>query len=139
MSALPTGFTIRRATDREVEQILSEPRLVQKLGPNVDYSYPYWLCLYLDYVLLFEFWQVEEGLYEVHIAVPRSSIVASRALILGGLNWLFSVGASDCDLLQTTCPKGKISNMLRKLGWTNVSPGASELQTFLFTKSQLLI
>lgn len=139
MSALPSGFTIRRATDREVEKIVSDPTLIKKLGSEVDYTANYWLCMYLDYVLLFKFWQVEEGMYEVHIAVPRASIVASRALILGGLNWLFSVGAPDCDLLQTTCPLGKISNMLRKLGWTNVTAVGTELQTFLFTKSQLLI
>ena len=138
MCILPSGFTIRKATPNEIRAITTEPRVLAAIGKEIDSSSDFYIELYKDYSLLFELEDRGSGMCEIHIAMPRNSIIASRAMILGGLHWVFEVGMPGTKVLYTTCPEGntKISNMLHKLGWIRVSSGLG-LCEFIFPKTKL--
>lgn len=115
----------------ECLDILSEPRLLAVLpieGITHLYKYiqdskhPYYILKYKQYSMLFIVWKVagDSGIYECHVACPSDSIVASRVLTLSAMNWFFKEYKPEAKGLITSCPEGKIANMCRKIGFTEV-------------------
>jgi len=118
-------FTVTTATLEESTAILSEPHLLTllKSKPTLTQlpaylaarAIPYNIIRYKSYKLLFEYKPRTTGVYEIHIACPKASIVASRVLSIATIVWLFS-NLPDSKALITSCPEGKIANMCRKVG-----------------------
>ena len=90
----------------------------------LDSSITYYKIWYNQYYLLFHFhpriMQGVEGLYEIHIACPKHSIVASRVLALGAMCYLYAK-YPEVQSLLTTAPRGKIANMIRKIGGMQIA------------------
>lgn len=128
-------FTFRKARVDDILRVMSDSKIMESLSikdddPIVDdlinsteydifraaiESESYALETYEMLVQLI--WHSNK-VVEAHIACPRSSVVASRALILSilvELKTLYGV-----QLVFTTCPKGIIANTCRKVGMINV-------------------
>lgn len=108
---------IRLARQKEAIEIMNEPQIVDRVGIMAErfLSQPY-IASNEKHVLLFVFWETNApGVYEMHIAVPRASLLSCRKLATEAMSWVFNMGA---DKIVTNCPKGKISNMAKKLGMT---------------------
>jgi hypothetical protein len=105
---------IRLASDKEAKHILLEPQIVARVGLLAEHiKVQPWIAHNDMHQLLFVFWEIEDGVYEMHIASPKDSIRSSRKLTVEAMEWLFSMCA---DKIITNCPRGKISNMAKKLG-----------------------
>lgn len=105
---------IRLATESEALAILNEPQNQQRIGIMAEKTiYQPWIAEQDLHQMLFFFWLLDIGTYEVHIAAPKRSIIRCRALAIELMEWLFRLGAST---IRTNCPEGKIANMARKLG-----------------------
>jgi hypothetical protein len=105
---------IRLCTEKEGLAILNEPQNIKRIGVVSEHmKYQPWIAEDGDYRIMFVFWHVNNKTFEVHIASPRDSIIKSRQLAKEIMNWLFKHGASR---IITTCPKGKISNFVTKIG-----------------------
>jgi hypothetical protein len=113
---LLTKFEVRLATLGEKEEILADAALSHL--PNITTT-PH-IIIYNSFRMLFEFNLKAGGIYEVHVACPKDSRQASRILALAMCAWLFKVGVSGITGLITSCPEGKIANMIRKIGGTEV-------------------
>jgi hypothetical protein len=125
------GFEIRLAAMDECLDILSEPRLLSLL-PIEDISclhkhiqdseHPRYIVKYKQYTMLFVIWRVhaEAGIYEIHVACPKDSIIASRVLTLATMGWVFKDSNLEAKALLTSCPEGKIANMCRKIGFKEI-------------------
>lgn len=122
---------IAKATIEECLDILSEPRLLAVLpieGITHLYKYiqdskhPYYILKYKQYSMLFIVWKLvgPSSIHECHVACPSDSIVASRVLTLSAMKWFFKEYAPEAKGLITSCPEGKIANMCRKIGFTEV-------------------
>ncbi len=111
---------IRLATRTEAIEIMNEPQIVERVGVMAEkFLYQPYIASNENHVLLFVFWETDiPKVYEMHIAVPRASILSCRELAKLAMNWVFYMGA---DKIVTNCPKGKISNMAKKLGMTLTS------------------
>lgn len=141
MSHILEGFDISVADKEDCLEILAEPQLLAAINLTSPSELPaylaesrfvYFLIEYGSYRMLFHYTHKEAGLYEAHMACPKDSILASRALTLAGLLWVFSLQNIEAKGIITDCPKGKIANMLKKIGGKAVgSVGAK--QYFLFT------
>jgi hypothetical protein len=110
---------IRLATRKEAIEIMEEPQIVGRVGVIAEkfLCQPY-LATNEEHRLLFVFWETEAPkVYEMHIASPRKSLLSCRKLATEAMEWVFKMGA---DKIVTSCPKGKISNMAKKLGMTLV-------------------
>lgn len=119
------NFNVRHATEEEFYSIIREPQLhapiLKELGGR-EPIYEKAICYLISiraYRLLFTLKEKQDGLWEVHIACPRDSIRASRVLILAGVKWI-SLERKEIKGLITSCPEGKIANMCRKLGFTEI-------------------
>lgn len=108
---------IRFATKKEVLDIMNEPQIVERVGKTTEsFIYQPHIAYNKEHILLFFFWEtVIPKVYEMHIAVPKESLLSCRKLATEGMQWVFKMGA---DKIITNCPKGKISNMAKKLGMT---------------------
>lgn len=125
------GFDIRLATMDECLDIMSEPRLLSLLPIEgitylykhiQDAEYPRYIVKYKQYSMLFVLWQIRESasIYEIHVACPADSIIASRVLTLATMNWIFKESKLEVKALLTSCPEGKIANMCRKIGFKEI-------------------
>jgi len=105
---------IRLGSHDEAIEILSEPQTVARLGmiPETMKTQP-WIAYNETDKLLFVFWEVDDAVYEMHIASPKSSIRSCRKLAYEAMNWIFDHGA---EKIITNCIAGKIANMAEKLG-----------------------
>lgn len=117
-------ITFRLAGQREGIDILSEPTTIARTGiiPEYIVCQP-WIAEVNKDRLLFIFWQVpdtdDQGLvFECHIAAPKEAIRNSRRLASAVVRWLFEHGA---DKVVTSCPKGKIANMAKRIGLTQTA------------------
>jgi len=113
-------LAVRLAPIAEALEILSEPQIVARVGSApISLRHQPWIIDYAGARMLFIFWPLGSvpNVYHVHIACPLQSIRACRILAKGVDEWLFSIGA---EVLVTSCPEGKIANMARKLGWTEI-------------------
>lgn len=81
----------------------------------------YYLIALGKYKLLFTYEEREGDVFELHIACPKDSIIASRALCVSIMHWMFGPSAVRAEALITSCPEGKIANMIRKLGGVEVN------------------
>jgi len=105
---------IRLASEEEAKAILLEPQIVGRVGLTVEhFRFQPWLAYNRDHRLLFVFWEQSDGVYEMHIAAPKDSILSCRNLATEAMSWVFSMGAKK---IVTNCPSGKISNMAKKMG-----------------------
>lgn len=105
---------IRLASQKEAKDILLEPQIVERVGLLAEHiKVQPWIAFNDKHKLLFVFWEVDNRVYEMHIASPKDSILSSRVLAHQAMTWLFNLGA---DKIITNCPRGKISNMAEKLG-----------------------
>lgn len=137
ISSLPDGFTVHTASLEECKEIASEPKLISsleledgevELSPDTTYM----ILKFREYKLLFSYKEHREKIYESHIACPRNSIIASRALVLAGLNWLFQDNNVKAKAVITSCTKGKTANMCKKLGFTELLDVSGKLY-FMYT------
>ena len=107
---------IRLALEQEALDILNEPQNVSSMGCVSDRMiYQPWIAEDGNYRIMFVFWRVDSETVELHIAAPTDSIIKSRELTKEIMNWIFKHGAKR---IITNCPKGKISNLVIKLGGT---------------------
>lgn len=130
VNELIKDFTFEVATADEVLAILSEKRLiglVSKKKTLTDLAATlhlkprlYYIVKYKQYRTLFETKQLAHNTCEVHIACPKDSLIASRILVLALCAWLLKVSELAPSALITSCPEGKIANMLRKIGTKEV-------------------
>ena len=136
--SLPLEFTVKEASTEESLHILCEPQLIKHLPiagvkelPAYirHHKYTFYLASFKSHSLIFFFKPYRlRDVYELHIACPKKSIVASRVLALCTAKWIVTEGALGAKALITSCPVGKISNMCTKLGgkiiYTNETTGA---------------
>lgn len=115
---------IRPAHIDEIVTILSEWQIATKLSrPVLDClgsKHNYTLIVYKGYKLLVSIvlkGKKAAGVYEVHIACPRDSIKASRALAMLGMRWVLTDTNIKAKKLITRAPEGKITNFAIKLGF----------------------
>lgn len=129
MIQLPEEFVVTEANPIESYEILAEPQLFKHLPVKEPIGLPkyirthkhiFYLASFNQYSLLFFFFEHPrlDDVYEIHIACPRNSIRASRVLATLAAKWIAKIGTIGAKALITKCPKGKISNMCRKLGGT---------------------
>lgn len=120
-------FNVREATSDECLKILSEPQLLSTLPIDSVSELPkyirthkhlFYISTFRSYKLIFFFFERDtcQDIYEIHIACPRNSIIASRALVLTAARWILKHGTIGAKALITACPEGKIANMCRRLG-----------------------
>jgi hypothetical protein len=109
--------------------ILSEPQLRKVLPIEEGLSLEDYICwqaptLYVaragNYKLLFHYSSLGEGVWDIHIGCPKDSIRASRKLSLAAMQYVAHKNESCFRALTTNCPEGKIANMCRKLGATEI-------------------
>jgi hypothetical protein len=118
---------IRLALEQEAINILNEPQNVKRIGVISEHmKYQPWIAEDGRYRIMFVFWHVEGGTFEVHIASPIDSIIKSRILTKEIMTWIFNHGARR---IITNCPSGKITNFVIKLG---MSPYKKEGETTYF-------
>lgn len=128
MIQIPEGFKVAEATVEECYKILSEPQLINQISIEdisglYDYierhKHTFHRVSFKSYSMLFFHFEVDatRNIHEVHIVCPKNSIIASRALAIVISVYLAGQGA---EVLITACSKGKIANMARKIGWTQV-------------------
>lgn len=142
-----TEIIIRKATLAEQFNVFKEPRLLAVLPgkPKLDSLEKYlrvmgfdqYLIILGKYRMLFEcypYGRVQDAM-EVHIACPKDSIRASRALGLILTKYVFDTYPETKGLV-TSCPEGKIANLCRKLGGVKVGT-KGEYVTMLATREQL--
>lgn len=142
---MKTKYDISKATREECIEILSERRLLTALGLITQKELPsyldssndiYYQIRYKNYKLLFTFEVRMKDVYELHVACPSDAIVASRVLCLLVITWLFQCSELYPKAIITTCPEGKIANMVRKLGARQIDKRAGLLY-FMMTADQL--
>ena len=120
---LPRGFTITPCLEPEFRELLaSEPEMLARIeasrkGAEVLYPNNCYTISYKQYRLVFSFFLLREGVYEGHVACPKASTIASRALILAAMSWILTEAAPEAVAILTRCPAGKIANTAKKLGF----------------------
>ena len=67
-------------------------------------------------MMLFSLLPIGKGVYEFHLACPKASIIASRALILASLFWAFDRSGLDIDVILSICTNGLVANTAKKVG-----------------------
>lgn len=122
-TSISKEFTVRRALAEEVVDILREPRLM--LASNLHNleeikqaaaSNAFYVVLYESYRMLFAYKLISSGIYEIHIATPFNSILASRLLTYIALKWVYLKELPNIKYFVTNSPVGKIANFIRKTG-----------------------
>lgn len=110
---------IRLASEKEALEIMSEPQIVERVGKVAHkFCYQPWVAYNdLGHRLLFVFYESDYPKFEIHIASPKDSILSCRKLAKEALIFIFAMGAES---IVTDCPKGKISNMAKKMGMSLV-------------------
>lgn len=142
---LPKGFNVYEATPTECLDILSESQIlkhipVKSVSELPDYirthKHLFYISGFRKYKMLFFFYEREymKDVYDIHIACPRNSIVASRVLVTMAAKWILDTGTTGAKALVTSCPEGKIANMCRKLGGIELRRGEKNLY-FMFSLS----
>lgn len=107
---------IRLSSEQEALGILNEPQNIKRIGLVSEHmKYQPWIAEDMGHKVMFVFWRIDSETIEVHIAVPRNSLIKSRELSKEIMKWIFNHGAKR---IVTVCPKGKISNFVIKLGMT---------------------
>lgn len=105
---------IRLASQEEAIEIFNEPQNVNSIGLITEHiTFQPWICSQDNLKMVFVFWMVDSETCEAHIVCSRKAIIKSRELAKELMTWIFSHGAKR---IITNCPKGKISNMAKKLG-----------------------
>ena len=106
-------------SQEEAVKILQGPEIIDRHQKTVGHiKCQPWLVTIDKAKMMFVFWECGEGMvYEVHIASPKDSIPYCRVLTKAVLSWLFEHGASK---IITSCPEGKIANLARKTGLTEI-------------------
>ena len=108
------GVNFRLCSDSEGLSILNEPQIKKRLGAHSEtIKVTPWICQLNEFRMMFVFWFVSEGVYEVHIACPKDSVIKSVDLSRSIISFLFFCGAKK---IVTSCPKGTASNLALKLG-----------------------
>jgi len=107
---------VRLASLDEAVEILSQDKVVERTGKKPgQIIYQPWMVEEGEAQMMFFFWEVENGLYEVHIAtmLTRTNIRKSREFCRKVVSWVFEHGAEE---IVTNAPEGQISNLARKIG-----------------------
>lgn len=126
------AYEVRRATKEDVTSILADKGIAARLGKKkieeITDSDGTFLLSYKSYYTIFTYEALTiPGLYEVHIACPTSSIRASRLLCLSIIDWVLKGEGRKGKGIVTSCPEGKIANLVRKLGFQEVGVLKDEL------------
>ena len=126
------------ATIEDFNLVMQDKVLYARLTDALDGAAPtynpdhYFVTKLSDYIMLFTLWEKSAGIYEAHVAVPSSSVKASRALALLSTNWIFNTGFQDCRAIYVCCPKGKIANFAARVGYQKLNESDTHI-TFAFT------
>ena len=135
-------ITVHPANLTEQYDILSEPRLLAMLHDSptleelptylAERTHNFYLVRYGVYRMILELYPRPSmpEVYEFHVAVPKDSIIASRVLVRTSIEWSLSSGI---QALVTTCPEGKMANLVRKVGCKEIKRSKG-IVTFLATK-----
>ena len=122
-------LNIKTATHEECLDILSEPRLFNILpiepgGTLEDYlkttDVVFRLLVFGKYKLLFRIECIGHGNYTFHLMCPAASIPQSRKMTVLAIYWAFHVYKGCILALYCTCPQGKMANLARKVGATEL-------------------
>lgn len=123
------GFKVQIASRDDCLAMLATPAILESFGLNTSTELPAYLDSYADtfyklsytkYRLIFTYFERSAGVYEIHLACPQDSTRASRLLSLYIIYWMFRDSGLNPIALTTNCPEGKIANMLRKMGTTEL-------------------
>jgi hypothetical protein len=137
-------FTFTPASKEDILNIMKEPQLIKLWAPSgtltelagVVYKthYDCQVVRYGRYKLLLELNSISPDLCGIHIACPKDSIVASRILAMAGTAYALLIAYPTHRVITTSCPEGKIANMIRKIGAKQVSPSGSKSIQFIATR-----
>lgn len=138
------NYEVAVASREECLEILSEPKLMEAIYVSdtialYKHLYTtdkvYHILRIRKYSLLFTYEKRTLDTFEIHLACPKDSIRASRALSLCILHWMFGPSNLKPRALITSCPEGKIANMVKKIGGTEVKR-ENNLVYFMITANQ---
>ncbi len=112
---------IKIATQKEALSLFNRDEIIARVGAAESFIFQPFIAQQQDAQMLFVFWPQDDETIEVHIAMPKEYISASRALCGQIIDWLFKHGAKR---IVTNAPPGKIANLARKVGMKpyNVGP-----------------
>jgi hypothetical protein len=122
-------LNIKTATHEECLDILSEPRLFNLLSikPGVTLDeflkttdVVFRILVYGKYKTLFRVECIGHGNYTFHLMCPAASIPQSRKMTILAIYWAFYVYKGCILALYCTCPQGKMANLARKVGATEL-------------------
>tara|TARA_R110000764_G_scaffold58467_5_gene127111 strand:- start:4800 stop:5240 length:441 start_codon:yes stop_codon:yes gene_type:complete len=122
-------LNIKTATHEECLDILSEPRLFNILpikpgGTLEEYlkttDVVFRLMVFGKYKTLFHVDFIGRGNYQFHILCPKASIPQSRKMGIMAIYWAFHVYKGSIVSLYCECPHGKMANLCRKIGATEL-------------------
>lgn len=109
------------------KEIMNSPDVRRRVGRKTDdFRLQPWRVTQQGADMMFVFFEVAEGTYEMHIAAERGAIRQSRKLCREAIEWLYQMGA---ETIVTTCPKSepKIANFIEKLGGIPVAETNDEI------------
>ncbi len=138
------NFKVQPASREDCLDLLDTPAVLESFGLSSfdelptcldTYADPFYKLTYKKYRLLFTYFERNAGVYEIHLACPKDSVIASRVLSLYIIHWMFKLSGLNPVVLTTNCPEGKIANMLRKMGTTELKTDSSWVY-FMFTAKQ---
>jgi hypothetical protein len=129
-------FEVSIATNKDKFVILSEPQLENLFFSHRELCETELLIIkYKTYKMLVQLKELKDNIWEIHIACPKDSLKANRILSMAIAMWCLKVGCPDIKALITSCPEGKIANMLRKIGASEVANDEGTLVFMATSKS----
>lgn len=126
------SVSVTKATQEQFDYYVTHPSrskaIVEGNGGIVpEHTEESYIATLYKYSLMFTLDELTPGVYETHICCLPDSIKASRALVLGGMQWLMTEHNPNTKGIFTSCPKGKISNFLKKLGFEHIDTIGAKL------------
>ena len=125
MTEASVDIKVRKATAEEFAAYVTHPSRAEAIlagngGITPEYCEESYISYSGKYSLLFTLDELTPGIYETHICCLPDSIRYSRVLVLGGMQWLVKEHNPATKGIFTSCPKGKIANFVRRLGFNKL-------------------
>ena len=123
-------FKVHRPKLEEIQLAFSEPKLAERLLlvdssseiKEEDISTLYCISIeegkYKIYLSLAPYKEIDsEGIYELHIAIPKDSIVCGKLLSMATLHYALNVHAKDVIGIYTNANYRSMANLAINLGF----------------------
>lgn len=138
---IPYELTIDKTTPDIFERVTSDAQLMARLGVVIDIeTYSYCITLKVagnSYCMIFHLSELEPDIYEVHMACPKDSVKAYKAMSWAGMAWVKETINPNAKALVTTCPKKltKVFASLNRLGFVRVGDSKTEPDTHVLIRA----